>query len=68
MFYTGAIYQCLYHCLYYLELYQYYWYPTCTNTIYYAIYNDIYAIIIVYAMNISYHHTNIKLLEANPTA
>jgi hypothetical protein len=30
--------------------------------------NDIYAINIIYVMNISYHHTNIKLLEANPTA
>ena len=41
---------------------------TCTNTIYYAIYYDICAINIIYAMNISYHHTNITLVEANPTA
>jgi len=41
---------------------------TCTNTIFYAIYNDIYAINIIYTINISYHHTDIKLVEANPTA
>jgi len=41
---------------------------TCTNTIYYAIYYDICAINIIYAINISYHHTDIKILEANPKA
>ena len=74
---TGSIYCCLY-CLYF---YQYHnttiniidtitcinTHTTCTNTISYIV-NDIQAIIIVYAMNISYYHTNITLVEANPTA
>ena len=31
-------------------------------------YYDICAINTIYAISISYHHTDIKILEANPTA